>query len=126
MDLQGLRNEAHLLLAKFEKLRDNKPWRGQEKWAKDKQNTINAYVAIKDKYNTLNDKGMIDEHREQVQKFIAKTEPSYHAKAQQAIEILQEFKRAAKDEKAKQHGADFHALEASRIRVRYCEPMTTA
>ncbi|MGP9457070.1 MobA/MobL family protein [Psychrobacter sp. AOP7-D2-23] len=109
--LQGLRNEGAPLLAKFEKLRDNKPWRGKEKWAKDKQNALNAYVAVKDKYNSLNDKGVTDEHREQAKKYIAKTEPSYHAKAQQAIEILQEFKRAAKDEKAKQHGADFHAQQ---------------
>ena len=109
--LQGLRNEGAPLLAKFEKLRDNKPWIGKEKWAKDKQNALNAYVAVKDKYNSLNDKGVTDEHREQAKKYIAKTEPSYHAKAQQAIEILQEFKRAAKDEKAKQHGADFHAQQ---------------
>ena len=65
--------------------------------------------------------------REQAKKYIANTEPSYHAKAQQAIEITQEIKRAAKKpKKAKTTWADFHARQGKWSAGNCCKPMTTA
>lgn len=110
--LKALKDKGAPLLAKCEKLRDNEPlFFGKDKWAKDKQDALKAFDAVKDKHNSLNDKGVTDEHRERAKQHIAKYEPSYHAKAQQAIEILRELSRAKKEDKAKQHGADFHAQQ---------------
>lgn len=110
--LKALKDKGAPLLAKCEKLRDNEPlFFGKDKWAKDKQDALKAFDAVKDKHNSLNDKGVTDEHRERAKQHIAKHEPSYHAKAQQAIEILRELSRAKKEDKAKQHGADFHAQQ---------------
>mgnify|MGYP000159157053 CR=1 FL=1 len=111
--LKALEDKGKPLLAKFEKLRDNEPllWFKKEKWAKDKENALKAFDAVKDKHNSLNDKGVTEEHREQAKQHIAEREPSYHAKAQQAIEILSELNRVRQDNKAKQHGADFHAQQ---------------
>ena len=110
--LKALKDKGAPLLAKCEKLRDNEPlFFGKDKWAKDKQDALKAFDAVKDKHNSLNDKGVTDEHRERAKQHIAKYEPSYHAKAQQAIEILRELNRAKKEDKAKQHGADFHAQQ---------------
>jgi hypothetical protein len=111
--LKALKDKGAPLLAKCEKLRDNEPlFFGKDKWAKDKQDALKAFDAVKDKHNSLNEKGVTDEHREQAKQHIAKHEPSYHAKAQQAIEILRELNRAKKEDKAKQHGADFHAQQS--------------
>jgi hypothetical protein len=110
--LKALKDKGAPLLAKCEKLRDNEPlFFGKDKWAKDKQDALKAFDAVKDKHNSLNEKGVTDEHRERAKQHIAKHEPSYHAKAQQAIEILRELSRAKKEDKAKQHGADFHAQQ---------------
>ena len=110
--LKTLQDKGKPALAKFEKLRDNEPlFFGKDKWAKDKQDALKAFDAVKDKHNSLNEKGVTDEHRERAKQHIAKHEPSYHAKAQQAIEILRELSRAKKEDKAKQHGADFHAQQ---------------
>ena len=110
--LKALKDKGAPLLAKCEKLRDNEPlFFGKDKWAKDKQDALKAFDAVKDKHNSLNDKGVTDEHRERAKQHIAKHEPSYHAKAQHAIEILRELNRAKKEDKAKQHGADFHAQQ---------------
>ena len=110
--LKALKDKGAPLLAKCEKLRDNEPlFFGKDKWAKDKQDALKAFDAVKDKHNSLNEKGVTDEHRERAKQHIAKHEPSYHAKAQQAIEILRELNRAKKEDKAKQHGADFHAQQ---------------
>ena len=110
--LKALKDKGAPLLAKYEKLRDNEPlFFGKDKWAKDKQDALKAFDAVKDKHNSLNEKGVTDEHRERAKQHIAKHEPSYHAKAQQAIEILRELNRAKKEDKAKQHGADFHAQQ---------------
>ena len=111
--LKALKDKGAPLLAKCEKLRDNEPlFFGKDKWAKDKQDALKAFDAVKDKHNSLNEKGVTDEHRERAKQHIAKHEPSYHAKAQQAIEILRELNRAKKEDKAKQHGADFHAQQS--------------
>lgn len=110
--LKALKDKGAPLLAKYEKLRDNEPlFFGKDKWAKDKQDALKAFDAVKDKHNSLNEKGVTDEHRERAKQHIAKHEPSYHAKAQHAIEILRELNRAKKEDKAKQHGADFHAQQ---------------
>ena len=111
--LKALKDKGAPLLAKCEKLRDNEPlFFGKDKWAKDKQDALKAFDAVKDKHNSLNEKGVTDEHRERAKQHIAKHEPSYHAKAQQAIEILRELNRVKKEDKAKQHGADFHAQQS--------------
>lgn len=111
--LKALEDKGKPLLAKFEKLRDNKPllWFKKEKWVEDKESALKAFDAVKDKHNSLNDKGVTEEHREQAKQHIAEREPSYHAKAQQAIEILSELNRVRQDNKAKQHGADFYAQQ---------------
>lgn len=110
--LKTLQDKGKPALAKFEKLRDNEPlFFGKDKWREDKQNALNAFNAIKARHDSIKDNGVTDEHLEQAKQHIAKHEPSYHAKAQQAIEILQELNRAKKDDKAKEHGADFHAQQ---------------
>ena len=110
--LKTLQDKGKPALAKFEKLRDNEPlFFGKDKWREDKQNALNAFNAIKARHDSIKDNGVTDEHLEQAKQHIAKHEPSYHAKAQQAIEILQELNRAKKDNKAKEHGADFHAQQ---------------
>lgn len=110
--LKMLQDKGKPALAKFEKLRDNEPsFFGKDKWQEDKQNALNAFNAIKARHDGIKDNGVTDEHLEQAKQHIAKHEPSYHTKAQQAIEILQELNRAKKDEKAKEHGADFHAQQ---------------
>ena len=111
--LKALEDKGKPLLAKFEKLRDNEPllWFKKEKWVEDKESALKAFDAVKDKHNSLNDKGVTEEHREQAKQHIAEREPSYHAKAQQAIEILSELNRVRQDNKAKQHGADFYAQQ---------------
>ena len=108
--LKILQDKAKPARAKCEQLRDNKPlFFGKDQWQEDKQNALNASNAIKARHDSIKDKGITDEHREQAKQHIAKHEPSYHAKAQQAIEILQGLQRAKQDDIAKQHGADFHA-----------------
>ena len=110
--LKTLQDKGKPALAKFEKLRDNEPlFFGKDKWREDKQNALNAFNAIKARHDSIKDNGVTNEHLEQAKQHIAKHEPSYHAKAQQAIEILQELNRAKKDDKAKEHGADFHAQQ---------------
>ena len=110
--LKTLQDKGKPALAKFEKLRDNEPlFFGKDKWRKDKQNALNTFNAIKARHEGIKNNGVTDEHLEQAKQHIAKHEPSYHAKAQQAIEILQELNRAKKDDKAKEHGADFHAQQ---------------
>ena len=110
--LKMLQDKGKPALAKFEKLRDNEPlFFSKDKWREDKQNALNAFNAIKVRHDSIKDNGVTDEHLEQAKQHIAKHEPSYHAKAQQAIEILQELNRAKKDDKAKEHGADFHAQQ---------------
>lgn len=110
--LKTLQDKGKPALAKFEKLRDNEPlFFGKDKWREDKQNALNAFNTIKARHDGIKDKGVTDEHLAQSRQYIAKHEPSYHAKAQQAIEILQELNRAKKDDKAKEHGADFHAQQ---------------
>ena len=110
--LKTLQDKGKPALAKFEKLRDNEPlFFGKDKWREDKQNALNEFNAIKARHDSIKDNGVTDEHLEQAKQHIAKHEPSYHAKAQQTIEILQELNRAKKDDKAKEHGADFHAQQ---------------
>lgn len=110
--LKTLQDKGKPALAKFEKLRDNEPlFFGKDKWREDKQNALNAFNAIKARHDSIKDNGVTDEHLEQAKQHIAKHEPSYHAKAQQAIEILQELNRVKKYDKAKEHGADFHAQQ---------------
>lgn len=115
--LKTLQDKGKPALANFEKLRDNEPlFFGKDKWKEDKQNALNAFNAIKARHDSLKNKGLTDEYLEQSRQYIAKHEPSYHAKAQQAIEILQELNRAKKDDKAKEHGADFHAQQSKTYR----------
>ena len=110
--LKMLQDKGKPALAKFEKLRDNEPlFFGKDKWREDKQNALNTFNAIKERHDGIKDKGVTDEHLEQAKQHIAKHEPSYHAKAQQAIEILSELNRVRQDNKAKQHGADFYAQQ---------------
>lgn len=110
--LKTLQDKSKPALAKFEKLRDNEPlFFGKDKWREDKKSALNAFNAIKERHDGIKDKGVTDEYLEQAKQHIAKHEPSYHAKAQQAIEVLQELNRAKKDGKAKEHGADFHAQQ---------------
>ena len=110
--LKILQDKAKPARAKCEQLRDNKPlFFGKDQWQEDKQNALNAFNAIKARHDSIKDKGITDEHREQAKQHIAKHEPSYHAKAQQAIEILQGLQRTKQDDIAKQHGADFHAQQ---------------
>ena len=60
-------------------------------------------------------------------KYIAKTEPSYHAKAQQAIEILQEFEEGSRKTKKQSSMEQTSMLDkASHLRVRYCKQIATA
>lgn len=108
--LKILQDKAKPARAKCEQLRDNEPlFFGKAQWQEDKQNALNAFSAIKARHDSIKDKGVTDEHLEQAKQHIAKHEPFYHAKAQQAIEILQGLQRAKQDDIAKQHGADCHA-----------------
>lgn len=109
--LQALKDRGAPLQAEFEKLRDNKPWTGKEKWEKDKQNALNAFNAVKERHGSIKDKGITDEHREQARQHIAKHEPLYHSQAQQAIKIVIELNKEKQENKAQQHGADFHAQQ---------------
>uniref|UniRef100_UPI00191A9E5E hypothetical protein n=1 Tax=Psychrobacter urativorans TaxID=45610 RepID=UPI00191A9E5E len=108
--LKTLQDKGKPARAKCEQLRDNEPlFFGKDQWQENKQNALNAFNAIKARHDSIKNKGVTDEHREQAKEHIAKHEPSYHAKAQQAIEILQGLQRAKQDDIAKQHGANFHA-----------------
>lgn len=115
--LKALQDKGKPALAKFEKLRDNEPlFFGKDKWKEEKKNALNAFNAIKARHDGIKDKGVTDEYLEQAKQYIAKHEPAYHAKSQQAIEILQELNRAKKDDKAREHGADFHAQQGKTYR----------
>ena len=108
--LADMRSKGMPLLAQYEELRDNKPlFFGKDQWEQDTQKALNAYNQFRDKYNTIKDKGVTNEHRERAKELIAKNEPSYHAKAQKAIATLTEINKARNDAKAKAQGADFLA-----------------
>ena len=110
--LKILQNKAKPAIAKCEQLRDSEPvYIGKDKWQEDNKKALKAYDAIKTRHNSIKDKGVTNEHREQAKARIAEHEPLYHAKVQQALEILQELERAKQDNIAKQHGADFHAQQ---------------
>ncbi len=108
--LKALQIKAKPILANFEKLRDNKPlFFGKEQWEQDKQQALDAYNAVKQQHDTIKAKGVTTEHTKQASKQLAKDDPSYHQKGQQAFLQIKLHDQAELDNLAKQHGADKHA-----------------
>lgn len=105
--LKALRDKSKPMLAKVNQLLDNKPlFLGKDKWEKDKDKALNAYNAIKTTHDSMKAKGVTDEHYQRAREHIAKNEPSYHAKVQQAMKDVKDFEQAKLDKLAREHGAD--------------------
>lgn len=105
--LKALRDKSKPMLVKVNQLLDNKPlFFGKDKWEQDKDKALNAYNAIKTTHDSMKAEGVTDEHYQQAREHIAKNEPSYHAKVQQAMKDVKDFEQAKLDKLARKHGAD--------------------
>lgn len=94
--------EGKELLKEFEKLRDNEPFLGKDKWQHDKQQALDAYNAIKEKHDSMRVNGVTGEHKKQAREQLSKDEPVIHERVKQAI--IQELR-----DEAKKHGVDSYA-----------------
>lgn len=64
--------------------------------------------------------GAYEEHYKQAREHIAKHEPSYYDKVQQAIQELESHKQEHQNQKAREHGADIYAQKGKNLQGRNC------
>lgn len=114
--LKALREKGKPILEKYNKLKDNKPLFGKDKWEKDTSDTLKQYNNIKNTHDTMKEKGITDDHYKQAREHIAKHEPSYHAKVQQAIKDLENHHQEQQNQKAREYGADIYAQKGKSYR----------
>ena len=107
--LRVLREKGKPILEKYNKLKDNKPLFGKDKWEKETSDTLKQYNNIKNTHDSMKEKGVTDDHYKQAREHIAKHEPSYHAQVQQAIKDLEKHHQEQQNQKAREHGADIYA-----------------
>lgn len=107
--LKALREKGKPILEKYNKLKDNKPLFGKDKWEKDTSDTLKQYNNIKNTHDSMKEKGVTDDHYKQAREHIAKHEPSYHAQVQQTIKDLENHYQEQQNQKAREHGADIYA-----------------
>lgn len=115
--LKVLRAKAKPILDKYNTLKDSKPLMfGKDQWQKDTDNTLKQYNAIKTTHDSMKDKGVTEEHYKQAREHIAKHEPSYYDKVQQAIQELESHKQEHQNRQAREHGADIYAQKGKTYR----------
>lgn len=109
-ELQALKDKAKPILAKFEKLRDNKPlFFGKDQWRQDKQQALDRYNAVKAEHDDKRSKGVTAEHTKRAGEQLERDDPNTHRQAKIYMIELAKHEQTIRQEHAQSMGADEYA-----------------